>query len=340
MKDIFPLQNNRFYYSIKIRRTGLSQHHVFRLDYDNMNELELTINLSEEYDTCFERARTLTDLRKCHCWFDRKNVINNEVTVKLTLHGIIIRYLTSKGQVQESCTYDGVLSVTEMHDGIMLRLSHKRLLFLQAADNQKDTELLMQAAVMLGEQCKYIFRKSYLRIEKASLSAQIKFRLRPKQGYSDGTGYMNGALILLICVTFFIATIFVLQPVNNRIVLESEAVSLTATYSGCEPSYRRGHIKYIDLEFDDCEELTVDGCCSNSDLVEQLDDIPVGTQVRLLVHPKSENVLQLDVNGDILLEFNYAQTRIWREAVAFAVLGLFMYVLTVGLSIGMIRKKL
>lgn len=334
------MQNNKFYYNIKIRRTALSQHHVFRLDCDNMNELELTINLSNEYDTCFERACTLTDLRKCHCWFDRQNVINNEVTVKLTLHGIIICYRTSKERVQESCTYDSVLSVTEMYEGIMLRLSHKRILFLQASDNRKDTELLMQAAVMLGEHCKHIFRKSYLRIDKARLLAQIKFRLRPKQGYYDGAGYMNGALILLICVTMCIATVFILQPVNNRIILESGAISIVATYSGCDPSYGRGSIKYIDLEFEDYEELTVDGCCSNSNLVEQLDDIPAGTQIHLLVHPKSENVLQLDVNGDILLEFNDAQNRIWREAVAFAVMGLFMYVVAIGLSIGMIRKKL
>lgn len=305
-----------------------------------MNELELTIKLSNEYNTCFERAFILTDLRKYHCWFDRKNVSNNEVAIKLTLYGITIQYCTSKGPVQESCTYDSILSVTEMYEGIMLRISHKRLLFLPAADNQKDTELLMQAVVMLETHCRYIFRKSYLRINKASLLTQLKFRLRPKQGHYDDTGYTKRALIALICITIFIATVFTLQPVNNRIVSESEAISLLATYSGCDPSYRRGYIKYIDLEFEDYEELTVDNCCSNSDLVEQLDNIPVGTKMHLLIHPKSKNVLQINVNGDIFLEFHDTQTRIWREAAAFAVIGLFMYIAAVGLLIGIIRKKL
>ena len=305
-----------------------------------MNELEFTIGLSNEYDACFKRARTMTDLRKCRCWFDRSTVIDNKVAVELTLNGIVIRYHTSKGQVQESCTYDGILSVIEMYEGIMLRLSHKRLLFLQAANNRKDTELLMQAAVILGEHCRYIFRKSHLRIGKAGLFAQIKFRLRPNQGYYDGSGYMNGTLILLICVTIFISTVFVFQPVNNKIIPESDAISLVVTYSGCDPAYRRGYVKYIDLHFDDYEALTVDGCCSNTDLVEQLNNIPAGTQMHLLVHPKSENILQLDVNSKILLEFHDAQNRIWREAVAFAVMGLFMYVVAIGLSIGMIRKKL
>lgn len=214
-----------------------------------MNDLELTIRLSTEYDACFEKARTLTDLRKCHCWFDRKNVLNNEVTVTLTSYGIILRYCTAKEQVQETCTYDSVLSVTELRCGIMLRLSHKRLLFLPAADNQKDTELLMQAVVMLGEHCKYLFKKSALRINKAGLFAQIQFRLRPNQGYDYNAGFLSGVSIFFICLTFFIATVFTSQVVNNRKICESEAISLVATYSGRDSSYRRGRIRYIDLVF-------------------------------------------------------------------------------------------
>lgn len=310
------------------------------LGCDSMNDLELKIKLSNEYDNCFEIVRTMTDLRKCHCWFDRKNVINDEVSVTFTSHGIVMRYSTSKEQIQEKCKYDSVLAVYEMYDGIMLRLSNKRLLFLQAADNRRDTELLMQAVVILGEHCKYIFRKSYLRINKADLLAQIIFRLRPRQGHYDGTGYLNGGLIFLICATVFIATVFVLKPANNGIIPVSEALTLEVTYSHCDPFYQRGHLRYIDLEFDDYEELTVDGCCSNADLIEQLENIPAGTQVHLLVHPKSENVLQIEVAGDILLEFSDAQNRIWRESVSFAVMGLLMYLVAVGLLIGMTRKKL
>lgn len=84
----------------------------------------------------------------------------------------------------------------------------------------------------------------------------------------------------------------------------------------------------------------MDDSCSTSALLEQLDGIPTGTQIHLMVHPKSKNVLQLDVNGNILLEFQDAQNRIWREALFFGVLGLLMYAAAVGLSVGMIHKKL
>lgn len=305
-----------------------------------MNDLTLTIKLTNEYDACFQNARTLTNLRKCRCWFDPKSVSNNEVTVTLTSYGIILRYCTSKEPVEETCTYDSILSVTEMHNGVMLRLSHKRLLFLQAADNRKDTELLMQAMVMLGEHCRYLFRKSSLYVGKAGLFEQIKFRLRPKQGYYDGAGYWNALWIALICITAFIATVFVLEPVNNRIITESEAIRVQAIYTGCDPAYRRGHAKYIDLLFEDYEELTVDGSCSNSTLVRQLDNLPAGAQLHMLIHPKSESVLQIDVDGELLLEFNDAQNRIWKESVIFAVIGLFLYIADLGLLIGLIRKKI
>ena len=198
----------------------------------------------------------------------------------------------------------------------------------------------MQAVVMLGEHCKYLFKKAALRINKAGLLLQIQFRLRPNQGYAYNAGFFGGVSIIFICLTLFIATVFTFQPISNRKIHQSEAISLVATYSGCDPSYRRGHIKYIDLEFIDHKELTVATSCSSLSLFEQLDKIPAGTPVHLLVHPKSENVLQLEVNGDILLEFHNAQDRIWNEALFFGALGLFMYAAAIGLSVTMIRKKL
>lgn len=305
-----------------------------------MDDLELTIHLSDAYDEIFERARTMTALRKCRCWFDRKSVIRPEVAVKLTPNAILIRYHTSKGECQDSCTYDGVLGVTELREGIMLRLSGRRLLFLPSANNREETRQLMSAVMRLEELCKYVFKEAELDIHNASLLAQINFRLRPKQGLYMGDRYTKGALILLICASVFIATVFLSKLSINRVVSVEEANSLTVTYCGCDPSYRRGSIGYIDLEFTDHEELTIPGICSNKALVEQLGAIPKGRKLNLLVHPKSEDVLQIESNGEILLEFEDAQTRIWKDAVGFAVLGVFMYLCAGFLLVGMIFKKL
>ena len=305
-----------------------------------MDDLELTIHLSDEYDEIFEKARTMTDFRKCRCWFDRKSVIHPDVTVKMTRNAILIQYHTAKGISQDSCTYDGVLGVIELREGIMLRLSGRRLLFLPAANNREETKLLISAMMRLEELCKYILKNAELDIHKAGLLAQINFRLRPKQGHYMGDRYTTGALILLICASVFVATVFVSKLSVNRVIPVEEANKLIVTYSGCDPSYRRGSTKYIDLEFSDHEELTIPGICSNKALVAQLESIPEGTKLNLLVHPKSEDVLQIESNGEILLEFDYAQTRIWKDAVAFAVLGVFLYICSGFLLMGMIFKKL
>ena len=286
------------------------------------------------------QTQGMTDLRKCRCWFDRKTVIHPDVTVKMAQNAILIRYHTSKGEHQDSCTYDGVLGVTELREGIMLRLSSRRLLFLPAANNREETKLLISAMMRLEELCKYILKKADLDIHNAGLLAQINFRLRPKQGHYMGDRYTKGALILLICASVFIATVFVSKLSNNRVIPAEEANTLTVTYSGCDPSYGRGSTRYIDLEFTDHEELTIPGICSNKALVEQLESIPEGTKLNLLVHPKSEDVLQIENNGEILLEFDDAQSRIWKDAVGFAVLGVLVYFCAGFLLVGMISKKL
>ena len=305
-----------------------------------MNDLELTIHLSDEYEEAFMRARTMTDLRKCRCWFDKTTVTDDQVAVKLTSNAILIRYHTSNGEIQDNCTYEGVLGVTELREGIMLRLSGKRLLFLPAVNDRRETELLMGALRKLEEHCKYIFKKAELDIHKAGLLAQFDFRLRPKQGYYMGDRYTNGAVLLLICATVFIATVFVSKLSVNRIVPVEDAIAVTASYLDCDPAYRRGSTRYIDLEFTDHEELTIPGICSNKAMVDRLDSIPEGTKLNLLVHPVSEDVLQIENDGELLMEFDYAQTRIWRDAVAFGVLGGFLYLCAGYLLVGVIRKKL
>ena len=305
-----------------------------------MNELELTISLSDEYDEAFRRARTMTDLHKCRCWFDRTTVIDDQIAVKLTRNAILLQYRTAKGEIQDSCTYEGVLGVTELREGIMLRMSHKRLLFLPAGKDRRETGLLMYAVRLLEAQCKYIFKQARLDIHRAGLLEQINFRLRPRQGYYMGDRYTNGALLLLICATVFIATVFLSKLWVSEVIPMEEAVAVTAAYSHCDPAYRRGDIRYIDLEFTDYEELTIPGSCANKTLAERLEAIPEGTKLHLLVHPKSEDVLQIEQNGEIILAFDHAQTKIRRDAVAFAVLGVFLYLSAGYLLVGVIRKKL
>ena len=133
--------------------------------------------------------------------------------------------------------------------------------------------------------------------------------------------------ILLIGLALLMGTVFLSLPFRNHRIEESEAVSVTAEFCGyaIDRSLRHRSIRFLHLEFTDHDDLTVDGCCVKVDWVAKLDALPKGTTMRLLVHPRSGNVLQIEADGEILLPFQDAQRAIRRESLTFAAIGLAIY---------------
>lgn len=302
--------------------------------------VKLTIQLTEEYRERVNKAKAAEDLRKCRSWIDLLGANDDVAEVEINRNCIILKCNTHKGTAQESCTYDSVLALTEMKDGILLRLSHKRILFLPITDHPQDNERVMNAMMLMSEQCRYVFRTARLRLPGVSFKSRLRYHTRPRQGYYTGDSFTKGALIALICVSLFIGTVFTTQPFRNRKIEMNQAVAVSGIFEQADPAYGRGSLKYIDLEFRNTEEQTIDGCCVKQELGEKLEQIPVGTQMRLLVHPESDRVLQLEADGEILLDFHYAQEQLWKEAIGFMWLGLVMYAASAYLIVGMARKKL
>ena len=148
-------------------------------------------------------------------------------------------------------------------------------------------------------------------------------------------------VVLLICLLFFMGTVFISLPFRNHRIEESEAVSVTAEYCGydIDRSLKSMNIRKIDLEFTDHDDLKVDGCCVKMEWVNKLDSLPKGTTMRLLVHPRSGNVLQIEAKGEILLPFQNAQRSIRQESLAFAAVGLFIYACTGAFLAAVLRRK-
>ena len=148
-------------------------------------------------------------------------------------------------------------------------------------------------------------------------------------------------VILLICLLFFMGTVFISLPFRNHRITEAEAVSVTAEYCGydIDRSLKSMNIRKIDLEFTDHDDLTVDGCCVKMEWVNKLDTLPKGTTMHLLVHPRSKNVLQIEAGGEILLPFADAQRAIRRESLGFAAMGLAIYACTGAFLAVILRRK-
>jgi hypothetical protein len=75
-------------------------------------------------------------------------------------------------------------------------------------------------------------------------------------------------------------------------------------------------------------------------LLEKLQKIPVATEMSLLLHPVSGSVLQIEADGEMYLEFADTQVKLWREALFFGFLGLFMYAGSAYLIVTLVKKKI
>jgi hypothetical protein len=307
---------------------------------DYMNGVNLTIRLTEEYRERVNKARESEALRKCRSWVDLLEPTDENIEVELNDVCIILKCNTGKGLRQDSCTYDGVLAVTEMQDGILLRLSHKRLLWLPTSRDAQNNNALMDAMMLLGIHCKYHFRTARLKLKGVGIVRKIAFHTRIRQGLYTGDFYVKVAITVFLCLVFFVATVFVSQVFRNQKIQRQEAITFCAEFEKADPAFGKSTVKYIDLEFKNAEEQTIDGCCLGHGLQEKLERLPSGTQMQLLIHPDSGNVLQIQVADEILLDFDFAQERIWNEALCFMGLGILMYAIGIFLTVGAIRKKL
>ena len=134
-----------------------------------MDAVKLPVWLTEEYRQQINEIRDREDLHKCRSVFDLLGAAEEKGEVEINRNCIIIRCNTRKGEAVDSCSYDGVLAVTEMRDGILLRLSHKRLLWLPVSHDGQENKRLMEVMQWLSVHCKYHFRTARLRLRGVDL---------------------------------------------------------------------------------------------------------------------------------------------------------------------------
>ena len=141
----------------------------------------LQLPLSEEYDALFAQAREQTNLRKCRCWFDRTAAIG-DIRVEVTDRDIGIRYETKKGIIEDRCVYSTVSALTELKKGIMVRLSHGRMLFLPSGGSRAYMLGLMRATERMERHICYRFQDCPMELPGVGLWRRMAFRLRERRG--------------------------------------------------------------------------------------------------------------------------------------------------------------
>lgn len=304
-----------------------------------MDPIVLKIELNHDHATKLDRAKDAEFLRKCRSWFDLMGSTGQTAIMEFGEEGVTLTCTTSKGVSQDSCGYDSVLAVTEMKDGILLRFSHKRLVFLPVTADPQNNQKLMEIMGLLCRKTKYVFKDAALKLPGVPLGEKLRY-YTAKRGHHTGSGYLKWFMVALTVVALFIGTMFVCQPIQNQKVSLQEAEELTAQLKCvAHTSNRYGSINEIVLYFHDADSQYVRSCCLGNGLTEKLENLPAGTNMHLLIHPQSGNVIQIEANGETLLESDYAQKKLLEEAWGFFGLGLFMYLSAGVMIVVLIRKK-
>lgn len=286
----------------------------------------LQLPLSEEYDALFAQAREQTNLRKCRCWFDRTAAVG-DIRVEVTNRDIGIRYETKRGIIEDHCVYSAVSALTELKKGIVVRLSHGRMLFLPSGGSREYMLGLMRATERMEQHICYRFQDCPMELPGVGLWRRMAFRLRERRGMPFSlhriTGPVRSFLIIIICAGLLMGTMMVTQPLRNRRVEIRETAQLHSKLSNVEGVSGRHGLSSIRLTMADGSIQTIYEC--DSILLEALETLPEGTELELWVHPGTAGVLQIEAQGELLLEFEEAMDSAWTESLWLAGLGVAMY---------------
>ncbi len=311
-----------------------------------MDACKLTIQVTESYQNAIQEFKKREDVRKCRCWIHILAPVDDMADVILDESGITVRCRGEKGIVTEHCGYDSVQAVTELRNGIMLRLSKTRLLFLPVQADARHNEQLMQALLWLEQSCRYVFKQQSLWLSRVPLGKRLLFYYQKRQGHRSMAamgGSMNILLALFVLACLFVGTVFVSMPWHERKIGRQDAQAQTIVLDRCEairPTWgRHGNVRSVWLYAADGSRYEIDNTCWNDDLREALVALPEDAQLRLLLRPNSDDVLEIATASRVLLAFDDAQQWRYNEALAFLGLGICMYVVCGVVVWQVLRKK-
>ena len=145
-----------------------------------------------------------------------------------------------------------------------------------------------------------------------------------------------GTYFLFMVIGLFLGYVFLQMPGNNAPVTRSEATYIVGSLEDCDVNYRKGHIHSIALTLSDMDKLFVHQICASQTLADTLTSLPQDTEITLLVHPKSHNILEIQVHGELLLEFDRSQELLESNANGFGIMGIGMIALGIFCAVNLV----
>lgn len=149
----------------------------------------------------------------------------------------------------------------------------------------------------------------------------------------------KGQAIFFLIAGIWMGTVFIFgQQYWHAFIEPEEAIYTEATFDSYRETFSKGRINGITVFFDDYDQLFIERACINAELRNALKDIAPGAKVVLMIHPNSEAILDMRVNGKMLLEFYDAREKITAEKNDFVLFGIFFYGLALYAVISLVQR--
>ena len=152
----------------------------------------------------------------------------------------------------------------------------------------------------------------------------------------------KGELILLLVIGLIMGSVFTIgEQYWNKQVMEDQCIPVTAMFD----SYREHHSKsrfnvtQVSVFFEDHDRLTLNGTCYSEEVRRNMENLEKGTEVSMLLHPNSQEILRMDTNGKGIVIFDDAIQALDRSTTVFLCLGVFCYVTGFVGLVGLVIKR-
>ena len=146
----------------------------------------------------------------------------------------------------------------------------------------------------------------------------------------------SGTFFLYMVICLFLGYIFLQMPGDNAEIMREEATCLVGTLQECDVNYQKGRIHSIGLTLSDMDKQFVHQVCISKTLADALRALPVNTEMLLLAHPDSHNILEIQAEGEVMLEFDCSQELLTNNAGGFGILGIGLIALAIFCGINII----
>lgn len=149
--------------------------------------------------------------------------------------------------------------------------------------------------------------------------------------YKSNNEISRPGAIFMAVISLFLAVGLSTPFFSNKPIEKTEAIEKTAVFDYYEEDYgvgRRGanSVDYIVLFLENGEKEEIRSACMNKYVWNDLKDLKKGTELHMLINPNNNYIIELQTDSKEILNFDFAQNRLFREGIAFLALAIFFFV--------------